>query len=45
LISSEEATERIGSKRFRLSAIEQLMFLRENDSEAAAKMATSLAPA
>lgn len=29
----------MGSKRFRLSAIEQLMFFREKLSEAAAKMA------
>src|SRR4051812_14464783 len=34
-----------GSNRARLSAIEQFVFLRENDSEAAANTATSVAPA
>ena len=35
----------MGSKRFRLSAMEQLMFFWEKASEAAPKMATSVAPA
>ena len=42
---SDLAADRIGSKRCRLSATVQLRFFLEKDSDAAAKTATSFAPA
>ena len=44
-MSAACAASATGRKRSRDSAIEQLMFFFEKDSEAAPKMATSVAPA